>query len=408
VNRAARIGAAGHGGQILVSQATQTLLEDEEEDLDVHLRDLGEQRLKDLDRPVRLYQADASGLPDSFPPVRGDAHLAQAAEVALRRIWWRRPVVLAAVAAALVAVVGAAVLLGRNSQHGLSSVSPNAVGVIDPNSNAIIGEIPVGLRPGPIAAGPGSIWVGNLDDRNLTRIDVAQRARAETIELDGRTPTGLAAGEDAVWVAHGLLGEVSRVDPQFKRVTNTVTVASPSSRTGAVAVGEGSVWAVFGDSTLVRIDPVNLQPTSAPVAGPLPSAVVVGNGAVWVANVGDSTVQRFNPATFEEGPVRPYAVASRPLGLAFGEGAVWVANASDDSVTRIDPFTGSARTIAVGRGPTAVAVGAGAVWVANTAGSTISRVDPATNSVVDTIEIGNAPNGLVVSDGLLWVAVQAP
>jgi len=94
VNRAARIGAAGHGGQILVSQATQTLLEDEEEEgLDVHLRDLGEQRLKDLDRPVRLYQADASGLPDSFPPVRGDAHLAQAAEVALGRAWWRRPVV---------------------------------------------------------------------------------------------------------------------------------------------------------------------------------------------------------------------------------------------------------------------------------------------------------------------------
>ena len=35
VHRAARIGAAGHGGQILVSQATQTLLEDEEEDLHV-------------------------------------------------------------------------------------------------------------------------------------------------------------------------------------------------------------------------------------------------------------------------------------------------------------------------------------------------------------------------------------
>jgi class 3 adenylate cyclase len=33
VHRAARIGAAGHGGQILVSQATQTLLEDEEEEL---------------------------------------------------------------------------------------------------------------------------------------------------------------------------------------------------------------------------------------------------------------------------------------------------------------------------------------------------------------------------------------
>ena len=82
VHRAARIGAAGHGGQILVSQATQTLLEDEEEDLHVFLRDLGEQRLKDLDRPVRLYQAAADGLPASFPPIRREAELAQAAEVA--------------------------------------------------------------------------------------------------------------------------------------------------------------------------------------------------------------------------------------------------------------------------------------------------------------------------------------
>jgi class 3 adenylate cyclase len=86
VHRAARIGAAGHGGQILVSQATQTLLEDEEEDLHVFLRDLGEQRLKDLDRPVRLYQAAADGLPASFPPLRPNAELAQAAEAPARSL----------------------------------------------------------------------------------------------------------------------------------------------------------------------------------------------------------------------------------------------------------------------------------------------------------------------------------
>ncbi len=77
VHRAARIGAAGHGGQVLVSQATQTLLEDEEEDLHIFLRDLGEQRLKDLDRPVRLFQAAADGLPASFPPIRHEAELAR-------------------------------------------------------------------------------------------------------------------------------------------------------------------------------------------------------------------------------------------------------------------------------------------------------------------------------------------
>jgi len=65
VHRAARICAGGHGGQVLVSQATQTLLEDEEEHLGVHLRDVGEYRLKDLERPSvsfkpKLIRAGAS------------------------------------------------------------------------------------------------------------------------------------------------------------------------------------------------------------------------------------------------------------------------------------------------------------------------------------------------------------
>ena len=52
VNRAARICAAGHGGQILLSQATYALLEDEE----LTFEDIGEQQLKDFERPVRIYQ----------------------------------------------------------------------------------------------------------------------------------------------------------------------------------------------------------------------------------------------------------------------------------------------------------------------------------------------------------------
>jgi class 3 adenylate cyclase len=72
VHRAARICAAAHGGQVLVSQATQSLLEDEEEELALRLKDLGEQRLKDIVRPVRLYQVAAEGLAEQFPPLQGD------------------------------------------------------------------------------------------------------------------------------------------------------------------------------------------------------------------------------------------------------------------------------------------------------------------------------------------------
>ncbi len=60
VHRAARIAAAGHGGQILVSQATRDLAGPD------RLRDLGVHRLKDLAAPERLYQLDD----DEFPPLR--------------------------------------------------------------------------------------------------------------------------------------------------------------------------------------------------------------------------------------------------------------------------------------------------------------------------------------------------
>lgn len=69
LHRAARTSSAAHGGQILVSHATAAVLEDE--DLSgVTLRDLGEQRLKDFDKPVCLYQVLAPGLPADFLPPR--------------------------------------------------------------------------------------------------------------------------------------------------------------------------------------------------------------------------------------------------------------------------------------------------------------------------------------------------
>jgi predicted ATPase/class 3 adenylate cyclase/DNA-binding CsgD family transcriptional regulator len=63
VHRAARICAVAAGGQVLISQATQDLIEDEEEaEPGFALVDVGEYRLKDLDRPVRLFQLTAAGL----------------------------------------------------------------------------------------------------------------------------------------------------------------------------------------------------------------------------------------------------------------------------------------------------------------------------------------------------------
>src|SRR5512133_1911055 len=72
VHRTARIMAAGHGGQVLASQATASLLADDELP-GITLRDLGEHGLKDMDRPERIYQLDIDDLPSTFPPLRTDA-----------------------------------------------------------------------------------------------------------------------------------------------------------------------------------------------------------------------------------------------------------------------------------------------------------------------------------------------
>jgi YVTN family beta-propeller protein len=408
VHRAARIGAAGHGGQILVSQATQNLLEDEEEDLHVFLRDLGEQRLKDLDRPVRLYQAAADGLPAEFPPLRPDA---EPASVERAGPLWRRPAAIAGASLAVAAIIAGTILalVFRDGAGGVA-VLPNSVAVIDPETGRVVASVPVGTRPGPIAFGAGSVWVGNLDDRTVTRIDPGSKRVLRHIGLDERTPTGLAFGFGGVWVAHGLRGELSRIDPQFDEVSPPIEVAGTAfgSPNGSVAVGAGSVWAVFGDSTLARIDPATERVAESTRAGSLPAGIVVGSGSVWVSNSGAATVGRYNPATFAEAPLGTIPVGKRPTGVAAGDRAVWVANTGDDTVTRIDADAGSTVPIAVGQSPTAVAVGTDAVWVVDSAGGSVSRIDLATNEVERPIELGNAPSGIILAGGFLWVTVQAP
>jgi len=68
LNRTARIMAAGHGGQVLLSAAAAALVMDDLPEGST-LRDLGEHRLKDLGRPERVFQLVHPALPVSFPPL---------------------------------------------------------------------------------------------------------------------------------------------------------------------------------------------------------------------------------------------------------------------------------------------------------------------------------------------------
>ena len=168
VHKAARIGAAGHGGQVLLSRTTRELVEDEVPP-GVTIRDLGERRLKDLERPERLSQLVIDGLPSEFGPLN-------TFDVELRRKRRRMYV-----GSALIGVLAAAVAipvfaLGQGNGGGSANVAPNSVAIIDPASNRVVGDVSnVGGRPKSIAFGEGAVWVANEDER-LLRVSIrAQR-----------------------------------------------------------------------------------------------------------------------------------------------------------------------------------------------------------------------------------------
>ncbi len=407
VHRAARICAAGHGGQVLVSQATQTLIEDEEEDLHVVLRDLGEQRLKDLDRPVRLYQVTAPGLPTTFPPPRAAA----SGTVHHRLLGSRRGRALLGFAGvALAAAVAGAVLLG--TQASALTVSANAVGVIDPRTNKVVGQLQVGSQPGPVAVGGSSVWVANVADRTVSQINPRRRSLVGNIALPpNETPTGIAYGAGAIWVAEGRRGDLTRIDPQFRELTplhGAAGILTGESRDGTVAVGAGSVWAAFGNYAVARISPTGRpRVLRSDFAGRSPSSIAVGEGSVWVTNRGDNSLSQFDPSTFGDGAVHKRPVGRGPSAVAVGAGYVWIANGLDGTIGRYDPHSEDYSVVpSIGNQPVGVACGGGAVWVANAGDGTVSRIDPATGTVSKTIHVGNSPAGIAFGAGYVWVTVQ--
>jgi YVTN family beta-propeller protein len=362
------------------------------------------------------------------------------------------------VAGSLAAVASLGLFLAlRSDPGGLSSVSADAVGVIDADSGRIVAEIAVGARPEGVAVGESSVWVANFEDGNISQIEPETRRSIRTISMDGypsdvvvgSRPQASArsslGGDEVVWVGlpevrddsrapaipptpHGeppilssefFVPKLSWFEPR-STTHDSATLEGLACRSSdvTVAVGTRAVWFAC-DSYLARVDPrtgeatligyeaaLVAQPTAVP---PDFSDLAFGLGSLWLANRATNTVTEIDPATSRG--VREITVGQAPSAVAVGRGSVWVTSLEDDEVTRIDvPRGGRAVTttkIPVGDGPVDVAVGQdGVVWIVNSRDGTVSRLDPSTNEVVATINVGNEPQRVAVGQGMVWVTVR--
>jgi YVTN family beta-propeller protein len=309
-----------------------------------------------------------------------------------------------------IAVVASAALIALLAFRGGGDaipVRPNSVAVIDPETNKVVADVAVGERPGPAAFGGGGVWVGNLDDSTLSRINPKTREVERTIPMQHVSPSDIAVGEGGVWVADGPDNAVVRVSPDVNDVVDTVGTNRCSGYDAAIAVGGGAVWFVCSIG-VVQIDPRSNHAHRWRYLGVAPRAITVGLGSVWVSNA-DNTVSRIRPRTHK---VETLTVADDPRGVVTGYGAVWVSAFGADAISRLAaaPEEGSrigSESIRVGDGPVDVAVGSGGVWVANSRDGTVSRIDPQSNKVIATIRIGSSPQGIAVGAGAVWVSVQA-
>ena len=314
---------------------------------------------------------------------------------------------LAAAAALFLAVVLTAGLLASSgAAHSAQTKLADANGLVavDTASGRLVTATPLTGTPGAVGSGAGSVWTAETSGA-VTRVDPSSGAVVDQILVDG-DPGSVVVGGGAIWAA-STVGATVTQDRPGDRGRDTDDLA-PRTWPGRDRI---RCWADCGSLTqtltscsrstrragsLERTLPLDLQP----------SALAIGDGAVWVAGYDNATVEKIDPASGRvTGRVH---VGDGPAALVFAAGSLWVANSLDSTVSRIDPATLTARApIPVGSGPSALAAGAGSVWVANQYSGTVSRIDPRRDQVVASVHVGGAPTSLTMSRGRLWAGVAA-
>jgi serine/threonine protein kinase/streptogramin lyase len=333
----------------------------------------------------------------------------------------RRRTVIGGVVAGVALLAAAGILLLMSGGGAGDAVpSANSLVRIDASTNASVATMQVGEDPTDIAIGEdGDVWVINQGDSTVNRID-PETGEVTPAKSTLGIPTGIAAGEGAVWITNGFggpngTGQVVRLDP----TNGSVEPAFASRNAKAIVVAFGSIWLADADRDVVlRYDPEDLD--AAPIEIPTdedanasagPRSISAGTGAaegIWVANELGDTVIRIDPET--DGVTDRLPVES-PFAVAADDSGVWVTSELNDRVHLFDPAGGrGVRTFdsadGIPDGPTAIAIAAGGVWVGSDLETAIVRIDPAA-SAIDRVPLAGITGGLTVdANGDVWVTVR--
>jgi hypothetical protein len=323
----------------------------------------------------------------------------------------RRPVVAVAGVLVLAAVVLGAMQLGgggKDAANTPTATTPKPVLV----PSVPGGTRAIATRPNGITVTKGKVWVLSGSDGKILEFDSQGRGPVKRIAIKSGG-SAVTAGLGSVWAVKENTGAVVRLNPRtLKRVGPSTKVSVPG-QPNSIATGAGAVWIGVrkagqrdgNGESLVKFDP--RLTTGSQQSIPIPGGVqdiVYGGGFIWVTNPFSSSVLRVDPNNLNK--TRPIKVGPAPNGLAFGDGAVWVAVGLDKALKRINPSNFTVKRIGLGVVPTRVTVGGGSVWVTARDANRLFRIDPERRTRIEEIETGYEPFALDVSHGdSVWVTL---
>ena len=214
------------------------------------------------------------------------------------------------------------------------------------------------------------------------------------------TPTGLAGGRARSGSRTGCSARC-RARPELRRGgdggCDTAVECRKRCRRSGLHLGR------VRQLRLGQIDP-RTNALSLPGSRALPSAIAVGEGAVWVANSGDNTVSRMLPETATT--VSTISVGRQPSGVAVADGIVWITDRGDNRHP-LRRAIGVLANIAVGAAPTGSrSARTRSGWRTRTTGRSRRLIRPRGRSSRRSRR--RASGRRLVSDGRVWVSVQAP
>jgi len=353
-----------------------------------------------LDAPVRAAQPPAE---DEPPPGRPR---------------WKRPLVLVAAGLvfALAVAAAAAVWLRDASTNQAKPVAliGDSVVAIDPRTDAVIGETPVGAAPMAIAVGEGSAWAA-MPNHTLVRIDARTRRVRARIPLPAK-PLDVVASNGDVWVLSFDTDAVFRVDPRTREVVTIPLRGTRLSGEGQLLVRGGMVWVVHG-RIVSRVEPATN--TATVVHGPRVWRIAYGEDSLWLKiGASGSEVERAVPSTNVTLDHFLADALGRGIccngGFWFGAGAVWTRPAEDHSIYKLNPDDGHViGSVPLGRTLNDVVFGEGAMWILGT-DNTVLRVDPQSERVTSALQLDvpvvadahgtHLTQLLAAGEGAVWVA----